>query len=65
MEGITRLYLVKNIRIRHGGKTIADAAQPIEFSYSHITPEIEIYEDIALTKLLWTLSLDNLILKTQ
>ena len=65
MEGITRLYLVKKIRIQHGGKTITDAAQPIEFGYSHITPKIEIYEDIALTKLLWTLSLDNLILKTQ
>lgn len=65
MEGITRLYLVKKIRIQHDGMTITDAAQPIEFEYSHVNPEIKIYEDIALTKLLWTLSLDNLTLKTQ
>ncbi|MEM9076369.1 MAG: hypothetical protein AAGC43_04980 [Bacteroidota bacterium] len=63
MKGITRLYLVKKIKIQHGGKIIEDATQPIEFSYAHVNPEFELYEDIALTKLLQTLSLDNLTLK--
>lgn len=62
--GTSALYLVKKIRVTHSGKAIENAAQPIEFNYAHLSPEIEIYEDIALTKLLNTLSLDNLILKT-
>ncbi|MEM1338369.1 MAG: hypothetical protein AAGF96_11485 [Bacteroidota bacterium] len=62
-EGVTRLYLVKKIRIQHGGKTIENATHPITFNYAHLDPVLEIYEDLALTTLLSTLSLDHLILK--
>ncbi|UJH68557.1 hypothetical protein [Allomuricauda sp. SCSIO 65647] len=63
-EGITTLYLVKKIKVQHAGKAIDNAAQPIEFKYAHESPEIEIYEDLALTKPLSALSLNDLILKT-
>ena len=62
--GVTTFYLVKRIKVKHSGKEIANAAQATEFNYAHETPELAVYEDIGLSKLVSTLSLDNLILKT-
>ena len=63
-EGINRLYLVKKIKLKRSGKSMAFPYDPVEFNYSHVDSDVEVYEDEALTKHFMTLSLANLILKT-
>ncbi|PRX53945.1 hypothetical protein [Flagellimonas meridianipacifica] len=64
MSSISRLYLVKKIRLKYVKKELTNAQKPVEFNYSHESPEFAVYEDAALTKLVTKLSLKNLILKT-
>lgn len=65
VSGITTLYLVKKVRLNYVNKELINAQQPLNFNYSHVSPEITVYEDAALTQLVTKLSLENLILKTQ
>lgn len=62
--GINRLYLVKKIKLKRSDKPMSIPSDPVEFSYSHVNQEWEIYEDLALTKHFTTLSLTNLTIKT-
>lgn len=63
-EGINRLYLVKKIKLKRSDKPMAFPYDPMEFNYSHVDSDIQIYGDEALTKHFTTLSLTNLTLKT-
>lgn len=64
VAGIRRLYAVKKIKLEYVEQELTNTGQPLNFNYSHENSEVKIYEDAALTKLVTTLSLKNLILKT-
>jgi len=66
-NNIKSLYLVKKIKLKYKKTNIVgnNISQYFNFSYHHESPVLEIYEDMALTKKIGTLSLDNLIIKKQ
>jgi len=64
VSGITTLYFVKKVKLKYATKESANALRSLAFNYSHTSPEITIYEDAALTKLVANLSLESLISKT-
>jgi hypothetical protein len=63
-EGISKLYLVKKIKMVYSGKPLSRPNDRLEFNYSHVNKEMDVYLDEALTQHFTTLSMDNLILKT-
>ena len=64
LNNMRNLYLVKKIKLTY--KEINSGFRTrLTLNYHHESPQMEIYEDIALTKKIGTLSLDNLILKKQ
>lgn len=65
VEGIRSLYLAKKIKLEYITKKLSSTHHVLEFKYAHESPEISIYEDAALTKLVGKLSLKNLTLKPQ
>ena len=62
-KGNNRLYLVKKITLRPLDKELGDPTEPIEFGYSHETPDLEIYTDQGLTDHYRTLFMNDLTLK--
>jgi hypothetical protein len=48
----------------YSGKPLSRPNDRLEFNYSHVNKEMDVYLDEALTQHFTTLSLDNLILKT-
>ncbi|WP_108244422.1 hypothetical protein [Muricauda brasiliensis] len=62
-KGNNRLYLVKKIKLRPLDKELGDPTEPIEFGYSHETPDLEIYTDQGLTEHYRTLLMNDLTLK--
>ena len=65
LNNIRNLYLVKKIRITYKKEVKDKHTSTLKLTYHHESPLLEIYEDVALTKKIGTLSLDNLILKKQ
>jgi hypothetical protein len=64
LNNIRNLYLVKKIKTTNK-EIISGSGTFLKLTYQHESPTMEIYEDMALTKKLGTLSLNNLILKKQ
>lgn len=62
-KGNNRLYLVKKIKLRPLDEELGDPTEPIEFGYSHETPDLEIYTDQGLTEHYRTLLMNDLTLK--
>lgn len=62
LNNIRNFYLVKKIKMTYK-ETKNKYNSTLKLVYHHESPLIEIYEDMALTKKIGTLSLDNLILK--
>ena len=62
LNNIKTLYLVKKIKIAYK-EVISGYKTSLKLTYHHESPAMEIYEDMALTKKIGTLSLDNLIIK--
>ena len=59
-EGITRLYVVKKIKIKRSNKPMDSASEVIEFNYAHESADLEMYTDEALKQHFKTLSLVDL-----
>jgi hypothetical protein len=62
LNNIRNLYLVKKIKMTYK-EVVSGYKTLLKLTYHHESPLLEIYEDMALTKKIGTLSLDNLILK--
>jgi hypothetical protein len=62
LNKVRSLYLVKKIKMTYK-ETKNKYNSTLNLAYRHESSLLEIYEDIALTKKIGTLSLDNLILK--
>lgn len=64
LNNVRNLYLVKKVKLTF--KEIASGYKTrLDLAYHHESATMEIYEDLALTKKMGTLSLDNLITKNQ
>lgn len=64
LNNIRHLYLVKKIKLTNKGIK-KGRNHTLQLSYNHENPNIEIYQDKALTKKIGTLSLNNLVIKKQ
>jgi len=62
LNNIRNFYLVKKIKMTHK-EIVSGYNTLLKLTYQHEGPTLEIYEDIALTKKIETLSLNKLILK--
>ena len=62
LNKVRSLYLVKKVKLNYK-EVVSGYKTRLTLTYHHESPAMEIYEDMALTKKIGTISLDNLIIK--